>query len=139
MTTMYTMPITPARQGSKLLITQTVTPVEVDVNNIAIYTLSAVPDYRQLEIINAWRWLWNGVRDRNILTDFAAGPVYSAVSIDKIGETDRRTSTDLVSLNTDDVVIAIGATARSVDATNILESGFAMLRDHAREAGLLAA
>ncbi|RKZ82446.1 MAG: hypothetical protein DRQ39_10710 [Gammaproteobacteria bacterium] len=91
------------------------TAVAVPTGSVAIYTLSTVPTYRQLETVNGWRMLYNGIRDRNLLdVQFNGAVLYSGVSIDSTTENNRRTASEITSFNTDDVVVAIGAAATSV-------------------------
>ena len=116
-------------------ITLTTSVLEVVDNNIALYVGDTVPKYRSVEIVEAWRWLWNGVRDRNILKTFG-GRTYSGSSINYLDEPDRRTSSDLADFNDDDVFIGIGdqVAIQVGDASIVyLETAFTQLRQYALE------
>ncbi len=116
-------------------ITLSTTIVEVVDEDIAIYVGDTVPKYRFLEMGNAWRWLWNGVRDRNILKTFG-GRTYSGAAIDSLNVPNRRTSSDLIDFNDDDVFIGIGdqVAIQVGDASIVyLETAFTRLRDFAKE------
>ena len=116
-------------------ITLSTTIVEVVDEDIAIYVGDTVPKYRFLEIGNAWRWLWNGVRDRNILKTFG-GRTYSGSDIDSLNIPNRRTSSDLIDYLDNDVFIGIGdqVAIQVGDASIVyLETAFTKLRDFAKE------
>ena len=117
-------------------IVVTTTSIELPADRIGVYALANVPLYRKLEITNAWRWLYNGIRDRNILRDFAAGNAYSGVNIFNIGVPNRRTAGDVATFTANDVVVGIGETARATldnDAIEPLESAFFKLIQVGRE------
>lgn len=131
----------PNRQISNIIVTEGVA-AEVGANDIAIYALDNVPLYKQLEIFNAWRWLWNGVRDRNLLdSQFVGAILYTYSNINILTENDRRTSSALIDLNPEDVVIGIGlnVTTDFRGAVTPLETGFEKLRHAALEQFLKAA
>lgn len=145
MAVMYTMTLSPNRQGSKLNITEAAVAAVIGANDIALYVMDSVSLHRQVEIINAWRFLFNGLRDRDIFNQFAKdSPIYSVVDADAISVASRRTSSQFTELLPNDIGIAIGGDITELDARNlpetlIFESAFAMLRDHARERGMLVA
>jgi len=107
---------------------------EVDVNGVALYVGATVGDYRATEIINAWRWLWNGIRDRNILQQFA-GVIYSGCDIDFLGEPSRITSAVYADFGDDDVFVGIGqlVVAEMLDYTLPIETSFQACSDRAQE------
>jgi hypothetical protein len=116
-------------------ITLTTAVLEVVDENICLFVGDTVPKYRALEIVEAWRWLWNGVRDRNILKTFG-GRTYSGAAIDNLDEFNRRTSSDLADFNDDDVFIGIGdqVAIQVGDASIVyLETAFTQLRQYALE------
>ena len=107
---------------------------DVGTNDIAIYYGDDVPTYRQLEIYDAWWQLWAGVRDRNIMQQFA-GILYSGMDINNIGEADRRTISTIASFTTDDIILGMGATVciDFHDATETIQSGYDKLIQAALE------
>lgn len=118
-------------------------PVPLSANQIAIYThLSASDVHRKMEIVNAWKMLYRGVRDRALLAnDWNGVRIYSAVDVDSVTENNRKTASDMFVVQNGRVAIGIagevtasylmGRGAR--DATNILEAYFERLIQFARE------
>ena len=142
MTLMATGEVVSNRQLKKtdVVITEVIT--EVPANNIAIYAGSEVALYRQLEMVTGWQFLWNGVRDRNLMdVQFNGFVLYSGTDIDKKGENDRRTESVVVSFTNNDVIIGIGlgATGEFSGAVLPLDSAFEQLIQFARESILLKA
>jgi len=127
--------ITPDNRGiTDIVVTET--PIEVPDDRVAIYALANVGLYRNLEIVSGWGFLWNGVRDRNLLDDqFSGSKLYSGTNINKKGENDRRTASVIASFDADDIVIALGATVTgSIKGAVIpLQSAFETLTDAALE------
>lgn len=128
----------PRREISTITVTATVDDVEA--SSIAIYTGATVGDNRQVETVNAWQMLVNGLRDRNILQTFG-GVVYSGVDIDDISEANRRTIGTIASFTDNDVIIGVGqlVVAEFLDWVVMLETGFDVLSDKALETTLKAA
>jgi len=117
-------------------IAVTTTPVEVAADEVAIYALAGVDLYRQNEIVNGWKWLFNGIRDRNLLDDqFNGVKCYSYSDINYLTEPDRRTSSALIDLGTDDIGVGIGedVTALFHSSSTPLLSAFTDLIDAALE------
>lgn len=117
-----------------------IAPAPVD---ISLYLTDGISRHRKVEIMNAWKFLYDGIRDRNLwpFANFPAGPIYSSVPIDSVTESSRLTSADpgLVFLP-NHVVIGIGNDLRNPpskesasDATNVHEVFFRRLIDFARE------
>ena len=134
--------ITPGRALQS--ITTSTTVDEVDTNGVAIYigatAGTTVNEARQVEIIDAWRFLMNGIRDRNIMPQFAS-VVYSGVDIDRISENQRRTISTFSEFGINDVFIGIGD-AVYVEFTDYLlpiETAFQQCIYTAMEATLKAA
>ena len=133
--------------GDRQLIPSTITVVdgiatEVAADRIALYALDNVPTYRQLEIFTGWGFLYNGIRDRNLLdSQFAGSVLYSATNINKKGENDRRTASLLTSLTADDIVVGLGATVTGNigGAINSLQSAFEKLAEAAKDRFFVAA
>jgi hypothetical protein len=124
--------ITPGRQVQTVITTEIIN--EVDDNGIAIYAGATVADNRQVEIIDAWRFLRNGIRDRNIMQQFA-GVVYSGVDVDNIGEAGRITSATFGDFGDNDIFVGIGQLVVSefLDFTVVLETAFQELSQTALE------
>ena len=142
MTLMATGEVVSNRQLDKRSVVLTEVIAEVPANNIAIYAGSAVALYRQLEMVTGWQFLWNGVRDRNLMdVQFNGSVLYSGTDIDKKGENDRRTESVVASFTNDDVIIGIGlgATGEFGGAVLPLDSAFEQLIQFARESILLKA
>jgi len=118
-----TLALLPNRDPGSVTITTVVD--DVLSNNIAIYTGATVSLHRQLEIFNAWWQLWYGIRDRNIMQQFA-GIVYSGMDIDHIGEGPRRTDSVLANFTDDDIIIGMGAGVciDFHDAVETINSGY---------------
>ncbi len=136
----FTLSMLPSRQGFKPAVVETAIVALPLVDEIVLARGDLVHHSRQLEIMNGWRFLWNGVRDRAILdVQFLGAVLVSSVGINNIGETDRRTSSDLVSTTDNDITLMMGSGvtgAGRASATQLFESGFQMLREFARENGL---
>ena len=128
----------PGREISTITVTAVVDAVEV--NSIAVYTGATVSESRQVEIIDAWQMLVNGIRDRNLMQTFG-GIIYSGVDIDDISEASRRTDSVLANFTDNDVIIGIGANVvgEFLDWVVMLETGFGVLSDQAQETTLKAA
>lgn len=140
MTIQVTMPVLPDRQADKSQITLTVgepPALPVPDNEIALYVGDDVPLHRAVEILNGHRWLWNGLRDRSLLqaTDAVTGHLYSASDIDELNENTRRTSwDDTTPVTASDIGVGVShQVATGLDATNMVESAFQMLRDYLSE------
>lgn len=134
--------ITPGRALQS--ITTSTTVDAVDDNGVAVYigatAGTTVSEARQVEIIDAWRFLMNGIRDRNIMPQFA-GVVYSGVDIDHIGENQRITSATFGDFGINDVFIGIGqlVVAEFTDYLLPIETAFQQCIYTAMEGTLKAA
>ena len=111
------------------------TPAELTANQIGVYALADVSLRRQNEIINGWKWLFDGVRERNLIDDggaFAGAVLYTYASIDSLTVGNRRTSSALIDLNADDVGIGMGTgvTAGANGRTMQLDNAFGFLAEH---------
>ena len=132
MAILSTAVITPGRALQSVAVTTSL--VEVPDNNVSLYVGATVGEYRATEILNAWRWLWAGVRDRNILQQFA-GVIYSGCDIDFLGEPSRITSATYGDFGDDDVFVGIGqlVVAEMLDYTLPIETAFQACSDRAQE------
>lgn len=135
----FTMDILAKNGPDKLGIVETDAVVDPGPAEIAIGFGDSVPEHRALEIINGWKWLWNGVRDRGLLDDqFSGALLITGAQIDSITESNRRTSSTVGDFAADDIFVAVGtgvATEAGLgrSATVMLESGFENLREFANE------
>ena len=134
----FAMQMLPDWQGFKPEILETVPdPIASPIaDQIVVGYGVAVEPHRQLEIINGWEWLWAGVRDRNLLDDQFHGAILITGSpINSLVEASRKTSSSTLDFGADDVFIAlgVGVTSHRFGATQILDSGFRMLREYAKE------
>ena len=130
------MLLTPNRELDLSSLVVTTTPIQVPANRVAVYALANVPMHRQLEIVDAWYWLWNGIRDRNLLDkQFAGSACYSGAPIDNLTIPGRKTASDVSFFGADDVVVGLGAgvTGSFKGALVPLESAFEKLREIALE------
>ena len=128
--------VMPERQADKLSVVISDTIVAVGAGQVAVYAGDAVEEHRFLEMLEGWRWLWNGLRDRNLLdiTDSVTGPLYAACQINSLNEENRRTSWLDLPTFTDDIGIGVGvAVAEELSATNMVENAFTMLRDAVKD------
>ena len=113
-------------------------------NSIALYVAAGVPNHRLVEILEGWRFLSNGIRDR-ALFPFSKFPglLYSSAPIHSMTENARLTASDPViistpghvgigihdDLRTDPAALGSGAS----DHTNIIEGTFKSAIEYARE------
>lgn len=115
------------------------TGVAVAADSISLYIGDTVSPARQVEIVDGWKWLYQGVRDRNLLdAQFKGAVLYTASDINKMTTADRRTSSDLVTYTDNDVILAIGAGVTALGEHVAIEEAFRILRHFALEETLKA-
>ena len=139
---MVTGEVVSNRVLNKLDVVVTEVIIEVPANNIAIYAGSTVALRRQLEMVTGWNFLWNGIRDRNLMdVQFNGFILYSGTDINKKGENDRRTASDVVSFTDNDIIVGLGAgaTGEFHGAVLPLDSAFEQLIQVAKESIILKA
>jgi hypothetical protein len=135
----YTITMMPNGQGWKPEVTPSdAAAAAPGVNEMSIGYADDVETHRTLEMHNGWRWLWNGVRDRNLLdVQFVGSLLLTGANINSLTESNRRTSSDILDFATGDVWIGVGAGvstgAIGRSANQMLDSGFRMLREYAKE------
>ena len=142
MTLMVTGEVVANRVLAKTSIVVSEVVVEVPSDNIAIYAGADVALYRQVEMVTGWNFLWNGIRDRNLMdVQFNGAILYTGTDIDKKSEFDRRTASAVVSFTDNDIVVGIGAgaTGEFAGAVLPLDSALEQLIQVARESLLLKA
>ena len=135
----YTITMQPNGQGFK----PEITPSDAALappgpNEMLIAYADGVATHRLLEIQNAWKWLWHGIRDRNLLdVQFVGSLLITGVPVDSITEQARKTSSTIGDFVAGDVLVSIGlgVSTGSIGrgATQMLDSGFRMLREFAKE------
>jgi hypothetical protein len=135
---------TPALDSTKQAMLYVPTGVEVTANQVALYVGDSVPLYRQVEIIEGWRWLYQGVAERNLLDEgtgstFPGALLYSGADIDNMTENDRRTSSVFGDFTATDVFIGMGTAVTASGDLESLHAVFTQLRQFALEATLKAA
>lgn len=107
---------------------------EVLADEIAVYIGDNVNEARTVEIINAWKWLYDGLQDRALLdNDWQGVTTYTGSNIDELTEADRRTESVLATLTEDDIIIGIGGNITARGGLNIIHTAIRMLCDFARE------
>ena len=114
----------------------------VGASEIGIYIGDNVPVSRALEIFNGWRWLYQGVLDRVLLSgQFRGAPLFTGSNINYLSEADRRTASDAATaaLGPDDVALAMGADVTALGALQSYYGYFQILRQYALEEQLNAA
>jgi hypothetical protein len=136
---------TPALDSTKQAMSVVGTGIDLTANQVALYVGDNVPLYRQVEIIEGWRWLSQGVRERNLLDEgsgsaFPGALLYTGAPIDGLMSTsDRRTSSTFADFTEDDVFIGMGTAVTAAGDTESLHAVFTQLRQFALEATLKAA
>jgi len=86
---------------------------EVADDEIAVYAGDTINWARQVEMLAAWKMLYDGIRDRNLLNVGSAwkgAALYTGVNVDSITSSNRRTHAALDVFDDNDLVIAMGPT-----------------------------
>ena len=97
---------------------------------------TTVATRRGNEIINALERLLDGVRDRNLLNaDYQGAALVSAINIDILQISDRRTSSSVAASTVadPDIVLGMGANVTALGHTNIIDNVCEQLRRAAQE------
>ena len=112
--------------------------IQFAVNEISIYIGDSVSEYRQNEIVNGWKWLVDGIRERSLLVapPFRGAALITGASIDSLTEQNRRTSSDVGDFNADDVMVGIGANVTALGDTMVIDNAFRLLSQFAVETTL---
>lgn len=132
----YTLTMLPGMQGWKPEIVAADVVSPPGPGEIKIAYGATVQPHRQLEIINGWAWLWSGVRDRGLLNEqFVGAVLFTGAPIDSLTAENRKTSSTIGDFDPDEVFlgIGIGIASDTNGATQMLDSGFRMLREFAKE------
>ena len=137
----WRMVVTPRNAGNKLVAEYLASGVEPAADEIAVYIGDNVPTrIQQAVTFNAWRWLWNGVKNRNLLDDqFKGAQLVTGSHFEFLSEQDRRTASNIAFFSEDDIMIGMGADVTDLGDKVYIEAAFAQLRDFALENNLKAA
>lgn len=144
MAKIWEMHYTPPAEGNKLLATYLDAPAtitEVDANSIAIYAGDNVPMYAQNTMTSGWKWLFDGVMDRNLLdgAPWAGVVLYTGSNWQIMTENDRRTESILSTITEDDIFIGMGNGVTELLDKVMLYAAFKLLTEFALEETLKAA
>lgn len=129
----FTLDMTPTKGSIKKDVVISTPLVDPTTNEIWVGFGSTVPTRRGTEITNAINFLASGIRDRNLIDrgapDFMGASLITAVGIDNVTTSDRRTSGTLAeaSVVDDDVVIGMGQTVTGLTYTVMHEAAIEQL------------
>jgi hypothetical protein len=129
----FTIEFTPDLSAIKKDVVISTPLVDPTTNQIWVGFGTTVPTRRGTEIATGLRWLVDGIKDRNLIDrdspDFKGSIIVSAVSIDQKTESDRRTSSGLVSASAADIdlVVAMGVSVTTLEYRNIIDNAFEVL------------
>lgn len=137
----WVMEFLPDGDGNKLVCSYVATGLETTANQISLYLGDDVPLYRQSEYKNAWKWLYEGIKSRNLLESpsFVGQVLYTGADINALTIANRRTSVELTFYAATDVVLSIGSAVTTKGDTNYLEAAFQQLIEFAAEESLKVA
>jgi hypothetical protein len=109
------------------------------VDEVSVYIGDNVNESRQAEIVNAWRWLYNGLMDRNLLEgQFKGLDIYSGSNIKFLTAIERRTSVPFATILETDVGIGIGSAVTAFGGVTMILTAIQLLQDFALEKNWLA-
>ena len=124
----------PAQEIPKSSRLSTEIALETPPDDISIYIGALVDPARVDEIVNAWKFLYHGIKERNLLDgQFISFPLYTYVDIDEITANNRRTSSDMTGLQVTDVVLALGSSVTEYHDTTQLGTAIYGLIEFAME------
>lgn len=135
----FTVDVVTKWHADKLEIVESDVLSDPGPNEIKIGFGNDVEIHRAVEILNAWKWLWAGVRDRNLLDGpFSGAILITGSDINHLNENERRTSSTVGDFLAGDVLLGVGANVANTPelgkgATLRIDSGFEALRDYAKE------
>jgi len=97
--------------------------------SIRLYIGGSVAVHRQVEIMNGWKWLYNGIRDRSLVSIDNAdiGALLTACDIDRLDEFNRKTSWGSLNVEATDIGLGMAGDLYVVGATEVLEAGYIAL------------
>ena len=120
-------------------VVYTATPALCASNNVCIYIAAGVSTYRQIEIQNAWQWLMDGLRSRNLIertSNESLGAVTTVCLLDRLSELNRNTTWaagGFALLVSGTVGVALGQSACEQNAPNVIENAITYLVAQASE------
>lgn len=126
----FTVELTPQLDALKKDVVVSTPLVDPTANQVWAGFGTTVPTRRGNEIVNGITYLINGVRDRKLLEagvpDFKGNSLVSAVSIDAIQDSNRRTASGIIAVVVldDDLVIGIGDAVTALQYRNLLDNAF---------------
>ena len=120
--------------GDKRAVVASATISPPIANQIQLVIKDTVDFTRRMEILNAWRYLWNGIRERQFDEGFIDNDLYSSMPIDAVGSPARKTSTSPTIMADGDVAIVVDAYLVQKGNNNVMmENAFTQLRESAKE------
>lgn len=104
-------------------------------NEVKLHIADGVDVHRRVEILEGWKWLYSGVRDRALLdVQFKDQPLATGVPVDDISIPARKTASDPALVAADgDILLSLGLGVTNEGATRKVESAVDSLRDFAKE------
>ena len=129
------------QDGNKLDMTYEAVGTVVAPIEIAIYAGDNISLSRQAELVNGWQWLYQGIKERNLLdgAPWQGAVLYTGSNINFLTANDRRTESDLATLTEDDVIVALGPNVTATGDTTSLQAAITQLIEFALEETLKAA
>lgn len=123
------------KSSNKRSVVSAVAITPPDPDQIQVIISDTVDPLRRVEILNGWRWLYNGLRERSLDGGFVGSTLYSSCPIDDLTTPSRKTSTSAAIIEDGDIAIAVGDGLTVLSGATVwLEQAFTQLRDAAREA-----
>ena len=140
---MISLPFAASKQGNKTSIVVVGTIAAATEGDVALYAGDSVALHRQVEILEGWRWLLNGLRDRNLIDgemEITDDSIYSASGIDHLNENERVTDwgdgVGFPLITATRIGIGMSTSAQKAAGMGVqLENAIMMLHDWARETG----
>lgn len=123
--------------GDKNAVSQDIIVAPPGVRQIQCRITDTVDVLRRVEIMNSWKWLYRGLAERGVLTQFAGNIVYTAVPLNNRTSPARKTSSTPDPSADGDVVISLGLELVTPVGSQVwLEQAFDQLFDYANEQAL---
>jgi len=133
MAVQFTMTLS-GRSGDKTAVVKTAVLALPAADEITIMMGDDIDLKRRVEIFDGLRWLYRGLVERDLFTEFAGANTVSSVPLDDRSEAARKTASDLTVVAVDDIAIAISATLMDDSKGHgTIETAFHQLRSSARE------
>lgn len=146
MTLMATGNVVADRQLDHSSVVVNELPIATIAGNISLYVGTGLSNARQVEIIESWLWLMQGIRERRLLNvgvpgTFYQSPLYTVVDINNRTTVNRRTSSLFTELTANDIGIGMSLEATGLFTGYVvpIETAFLQLIEEAKVALLVAA